>query len=65
MGGDINEWMAIKKSFSRFIAAISNASIPISEPRVPAPMSERFLMIFIGSGMLLLVNVHIFSKQDR
>ena len=48
----MNGWR-LKKSFSRFIAAISNASIPISEPRVPAPMSERFLMIFIGSGMLL------------
>ena len=38
----------LKKSLLLLIAAISIASIPMSEPLVPAPISDRFFIIFIG-----------------
>jgi len=43
-----NEGRLLKKSFFALIAAISRASIPISEPRVPAPISDLFFKINSG-----------------
>ena len=63
----------LKKSFAALIAAISMASIPMSAPLVPAPISDLFLIIlsvffraeWIAFLILFLTFSHIKLKKTR